>query len=88
MKSRARLCNCSGSALLTLCVIVAAGAAAGCTGKPFLSNGDANSAEVGYGGNDPAVATAVAKEHCARFERVPRFLNAQENVAYFACENP
>jgi hypothetical protein len=53
-----------------------------------LSSVDANSAAVGYGGNDPAVAAAVAKDACARYERVPRFLNAQENIAYFACEPP
>lgn len=71
-----------------LFVILTGGAMAGCAGKPYLASGDANSAAVGYGGNDPAVATAVAKDACARYERVPRFLNAQENVAYFACEPP
>jgi hypothetical protein len=71
-----------------LFVILAGGAAIGCAGKPYLASGDSNSAAVGYGGNDPAVATAVARDACARYERVPRFLNAQENIAYFACEPP
>ena len=77
-----------GPAIRMLCVILAGGAAAGCAGKPYLTSGDANSAAVGYSGNDPAVTTDVAKDACARYERVPRFLNAQENVAYFACEHP
>jgi hypothetical protein len=71
-----------------LCLIVACGTASGCAGKPFLLNGDANSAEVGFSGSDLAAATAVAKDQCARYERVPRFLDAEENVAYFACEHP
>jgi hypothetical protein len=88
MRPRSRRRQCLGPAIRVLCVILVGGAAAGCAGKPYLASGDANSAAVGYGGNDPAVATAVAKDACARYERVPRFLNAQENVAYFACEPP
>ncbi len=57
----------------------------GCAEKPFLSAGDAKSAEVGYG-RDLTAATEVAKEHCARYDRVPRFLDSSENIAYFACE--
>ncbi len=67
-----------------LCLIVA-GATLGCAEKPFLSSGDASSAAVGYSG-DLVAATAVARQHCARYERVPRFLDAEENIAYFACE--
>ncbi len=70
-----------------LCLVLAGGAAASCAGKPFLAGGDADSAAVGFI-DDPASATSVAKEHCARYERVPRFLNAEENIAYFACEHP
>jgi len=58
----------------------------GCAEKPFLSAGDAKSAEVGYG-RDLTAATEVAKEHCARYDRVPRFLDSSENIAYFACEH-
>lgn len=60
--------------------------AAGCTPKPFLSAGDANSAEVGYGGRDLTAATEVAREHCARYEKVPRYLDSSENIAFYACE--
>ena len=88
IRPRSRLRQCPGPAIAMFCVLLVVGAAAGCAGNPYLSSGDANSAAVGYSGNDPAVATAVAKDACARYERVPRFLNAQENVAYFACEHP
>jgi hypothetical protein len=60
----------------------------GCTGpKPFLLQGDANSAQVGYSGEIEG-ATLVARQHCAQYERVPRFLEAQENVAFFDCVRP
>jgi hypothetical protein len=72
------------AALGALCLVLV-GAAAGCAEKPFLSSGDANSAAVGYG-DDLAAATAVARQHCLSYDRVPRFLDAEENIAYFACE--
>jgi hypothetical protein len=87
MRLRSQLSRGSGPAMRMVCLILAGGAAAGCGGQAYLSSGDPNSAAVGYSGNDPAVATAVAKDACARYERVPRFLSAQENVAYFACEH-
>ncbi len=61
----------------------------GCTGKPFVLEGDANSVAVIYGG-DMESATAVAKKHCAAFERVPRFheIGTEKNVAYFDCVRP
>ena len=58
-----------------------------CTGKPFVLEGDANYAGVAYAGNMES-ATAVAKRHCAPFERVPRFREIQEDVAYFDCVRP
>ncbi|HUC72087.1 MAG TPA: hypothetical protein VMS01_12915 [Stellaceae bacterium] len=60
--------------------------ACGCAEKPYLSAGDASTAEVGYS-RDLAAATAVAQEHCARYDKVPRYLDSAENIAYFACEN-
>jgi hypothetical protein len=53
-------------------------------GTPFLLQGDANSAQVGYT-NDIGGATAMARQHCAQYERVPRLVEAEENVAYFDC---
>jgi hypothetical protein len=58
-----------------------------CAGKPFVLEGDANYAGVAYAGNMES-ATAVAKRHCAPFERVPRFREIQEDVAYFDCVRP
>jgi hypothetical protein len=52
--------------------------------KPILLQGDANSAQVGFS-RDIEAATAVARQHCAQYERVPRFAEAEENVAYFDC---
>ena len=72
---------------LLLSLVAIAGIAAGCATKPFLSAGNANSAEVGYG-TDLAAATEVAREHCARYEKVPRYLDSSENIAFFACEKP
>jgi hypothetical protein len=71
-------------ALLSLMIVGAA--ACGCAEKPYLSAGDANSAEVGFSGN-LAAATEVAREHCARYEKAPRFLDSSANIAYFACEH-
>jgi hypothetical protein len=59
-----------------------------CSGpKPFLLQGDANSAQVGFSG-DVEGAISVARTHCAQYERVPRFLDAEENVAFFDCVHP
>ena len=55
--------------------------------KAFLLGGDAKRAEVGYGA-DPATTLPLAKAHCAAYERVPRLLQAQENIAYYECYKP
>jgi hypothetical protein len=67
--------------------LVVAGIASACAGKPFVLEGDANYVAVTYAG-DMESATAVAKRHCAPFERVPRFHEIQENTAYFDCVRP
>jgi hypothetical protein len=59
-----------------------------CTGPtPILLQGDASSAQVGYYGEIDG-ATVVARRHCAQYERVPRFLDADQNVAFFDCVPP
>ncbi len=78
----------AGSAARLFCLILAGAAADGCTTTPFLASGDANSAAVGFAGGNLAAATAVAQDHCARYERVARFLETQEDVAYFECHHP
>jgi hypothetical protein len=51
---------------------------------PFVRAGNANSVEVVYSG-DPASALPAARQHCARYERVPRLVNAGDNIALFDC---
>ncbi len=71
-----------------LLLILAVSIIPSCTwSKPFLLQGDANSAQIGYSGNIDD-ATLVAKRHCAQYERVPRFLEAEENIAFFDCVQP
>ena len=62
---------------------------AGCGGgpKPFLLSGDAQRAEIGYA-EDPATTLPLAKAHCAAYERQPRLLQAQQNIAYYQCYRP
>jgi hypothetical protein len=76
----------SGGAGIALALILVGMAAAGCTEKPYLSAGNASEAQVGYS-RDLAAATEVAREHCARYEKVPRFLDSSNNIAFFACEH-
>jgi hypothetical protein len=72
-------------------LVLAAGAGAtlsGCTGPhPFVRTGDANSVEVIYSG-DAASALPAARQHCARYERVPRPVNAGADIAVFDCVRP
>jgi hypothetical protein len=72
-----------------LALAMLGGLVAGCAAKPFLLDGTESRAEVGFSGSPNTAETqAIAREHCARFERVPQFLDAQENVAYFDCVPP
>jgi hypothetical protein len=69
-------------------VILCGGVLAGCSGpRPFLLSGDANGAEIAYA-TDLATTLPLAKAHCAAYERVPRLLQAQENIAYYECHKP
>jgi hypothetical protein len=70
-----------------LLIVLVGGLGLACAGKPFVLEGDSNRVGVAYGG-DMESATAVAKRHCAPFERVPRFREIQEDVAYFDCVRP
>jgi hypothetical protein len=61
---------------------------AGCSGlHPFVRAGDANSVEVVYSG-DAASALPAARQHCAKYERVPRLVNAGADIALFDCVGP
>jgi hypothetical protein len=69
-------------------VILCGSLVAGCAGpKPFVLGGGATGAEIGYA-MDPATTLPAAKLHCAGYERVPRLLQAQDNVAYYECIRP
>ena len=68
-------------------VVLLVGLGGACAGQAFLLDGDAYYARVAYAG-DMESATAVAKRHCAPFERVPRFREFQEDSAYFDCVRP
>ena len=77
----------SATARQLLFIVLVGSLGGACAGKPFVLEGDANYVGVAYGG-DMESATAVAKRHCAPFERVPRFHELDENVAYFYCVRP
>jgi hypothetical protein len=69
-------------------LILLGGLMFGCTEpRPFLLDGDAKGAEIGYA-TDLAATLPVAKLHCAEYERVPRLLQAQDNIAYYECRRP
>jgi hypothetical protein len=70
--------------LLLPVLLVAAGLLAGCSTRDFLQSGDAKSAVVTYTG-DIEAATAVARKHCAGYERVPRLVETSMDTAYFDC---
>jgi hypothetical protein len=78
----------SAAIVLMLAVGAAPAALSGCTAAhPAIRNGDANSVEVSYAG-DVASALPVARRHCAQFERVPRLVDAGDNLAVFDCVRP
>jgi hypothetical protein len=52
--------------------------------RAFLKQGDATSAEVAHSG-DTEGALRIARQHCARFERVPQLVDTGPDVAYFEC---
>jgi hypothetical protein len=71
------------SAALVLLLAVAA-----CSGPhPFVRQGDTKSVEISYSG-DVSTALPLARQHCARFERVPRLVNAGPDIADFDCVSP
>lgn len=73
------------AALLPFCCLAAA--CATIKPKPYLLTGDAESAEVGFAG-DPVTTLPLARAHCAAYEKAPRLLQTQENIAYYQCYRP
>jgi hypothetical protein len=70
-----------------LWLIAVGGFSSGCAEKPFLVESNAQRAVVNYSA-DLAGATAIAKRHCASFERLAQFRESGENLAYFDCVTP
>jgi len=75
--------------IAVIALALAAGAAgtalSGCVAPhPAILRGDANSVEVTNVG-DVARALPLAQRHCAEFERIPRLVEAGEDVVAFDC---
>jgi len=71
-------------AFLRLLLLAAATLASGCESHASLDKGDARAAVVMYSG-DLEAATAVARRHCAGYERQPRLIGTAIGTAYFEC---
>ena len=57
----------------------------GCAGPhPYVSEGDDKSVAVNDGGNIES-ALPLARQYCARFERMPKLVDSGPDVAYFDC---
>jgi len=77
--------NRPAAIVLTLAVGAAGAVLAGCNAPhPNIRDGDMNSVEVSYGG-DVASALPLARQHCAKYDRVPRLSDPGLDVAIFDC---
>jgi hypothetical protein len=69
-------------------LILCGGLCAGCASpRPFVLDADAERVEIGYA-FDPAPTLPLARTYCAAYERVPRLLQVQQNIAYYQCYKP
>ena len=50
----------------------------------FVKRGDASSVDIGYSG-DAEATTALARRHCAQYEREARFYDKTIDTAFFDC---
>ena len=71
-------------AVLRLLLVAAVMLAGGCEPHASIDKGDARGAAVMYSG-DIEAATAVARRHCAGYERQPRLVGTAIGTAYFEC---
>lgn len=69
---------------LAAAVLVAACSTQALAPRAVLLEGDQTSAKVGFSG-DLDAATAIARRHCAGYERIARFVDATTDTAYFDC---
>jgi hypothetical protein len=77
------------AAAVFLAVLSIAGAGlSGCTGpSAFIRDGGPDTVDISYRG-DVANAMALARRHCAQFERVPQLVRAEHGLAVFECRRP
>jgi hypothetical protein len=69
-------------------IVATLGLAASCLpSRAHLNGGDADWVEISYAG-DFANVEKLARAHCARFERVPRLIDREEQLARFDCVKP
>ena len=70
-------------------MLSACGASGGPFGEPapFVREGSAASVEIGFSG-DLSNAMPLARKHCARFDRVPRYAMPTLDGAVFDCIRP
>ena len=54
---------------------------------PFVREGNAESVEIGFTG-DVSNAMPLARKHCARFDRVPRYVQPTLDGGLFDCVRP
>jgi len=54
---------------------------------PFVREGNAASVEIGFTG-DVSTAMPLARKHCARFDRVPRYVEPTLDGGLFECVRP
>lgn len=71
--------------LLLVAALLAAAAATACRQtQAFILSGDAAGAEISYA-DSPAETLALARQHCAQFEKVPHLMSSGTNVAVYHC---
>lgn len=64
---------------------IGVGALAGCLeAKTYILSGDADGVQISYAG-DPNTTLPQARQHCAQFEKVPRFNDADDGIAVYEC---
>ncbi len=69
-------------------VALLGGAVTGCHAPhPVIMQGGAGSVAIAYVG-DLAGVDALARRHCASYERVPRLEQVQQNTVYYDCVRP
>lgn len=68
-----------------LCLVLLSAIAAGCEGPhPYVQEGDADSVQIRHGGA-PEATWPTARQWCARYERQPMLVSAENDLATYNC---